>query len=60
MNKILSGLPGVLCYMDDILIFGSSKQEHNIRLQNVLQKLQSTGVTRTDPNVSLAKNGLPS
>ena len=45
MNKILSGLPGILCHMDDILIFDSSKEEYNIRLQNVLQKLQSAGVT---------------
>ena len=45
MNKILAGLPGVLCHMDDILIFGSSKEEHNTRLHNVLQKLQTTVVT---------------
>ena len=31
--------------MDDIHIFDSSKEEYNIRLQNVLQKLQSAGVT---------------
>ena len=31
--------------MDDILIFGSSKEEHNIQLQNVLKKLQSIEVT---------------
>ena len=30
--------------MDDILIFGNSKQEHDTRLHNVLQKLQATGV----------------
>ena len=37
MNKILSGPPGVLCHMDDILIFASNKGEHNTWLHNVLQ-----------------------
>ena len=30
MEKILTGLEGVLCHMDDVLIFGQSKEEHNI------------------------------
>ena len=30
MEKILTGLEGVLCHMDDLLIFGQSKEEHNI------------------------------
>ena len=37
--EVLAGLPGVLCHMDDILIFGSSKEEHDTRLHNVLQIL---------------------
>jgi len=45
MNNILTGLPGVLYHMDEVLIFGSSKEEHDGRLHNVLQKLQSTGIT---------------
>ena len=39
MNNIRSGLPGVLCHMDDVLIFGSTHKEHNDRLHKVLQKL---------------------
>ena len=45
MNKILSELPGVLCHMDDVLIFGGTQQEHDERLHKVLQKLQSAGAT---------------
>ena len=33
--------------MDDILIFGSSKEEHDTRLHNVLQKLQTTRVNKS-------------
>uniref|UniRef100_A0A5S6QFE8 RNA-directed DNA polymerase n=1 Tax=Trichuris muris TaxID=70415 RepID=A0A5S6QFE8_TRIMR len=45
MNDILAGLPGVLCHMDDILVFGSSRQEHDRRLRDVLERLRSKGLT---------------
>ena len=45
MSKILSGLPGVLCHMDDVLIFGSRQTEHDGRLTSVLQRLQAAGAT---------------
>ena len=45
MNNILRGMAGVLCHMDDVLIFGSTQEEHDNRLHKVLQKLQSHGVT---------------
>ena len=40
MTEILTGLDGVLCLMDDILVF-----EQNERLTRVLKRIQSTGVT---------------
>ena len=45
MSKILSGLQGVVCHMDDVLIFGWDKTEHGNRLTAVLTTLQSAGVT---------------
>ena len=45
MNNILRGMAGVLCHMDDVLIFGSTQDEQDNRLHKVLQKLQSHGVT---------------
>ena len=45
MNDILSGLPGVLCHVDDILVFGTTPQEHDERLQAVLERIKSAGVT---------------
>ena len=38
-------MTGVLCHMNDVLIFGSTQEEHDTRLHKVLQKLQSHGVT---------------
>ena len=40
MDEILSGIPGVICYIDDILITGSSDAEHFERLEEVLKRLQ--------------------
>ena len=45
MSKIISGLPGVLCHMDDVLIFGTSQTKHDDRLNSVLQQLQTAGAT---------------
>ena len=45
MRSFREGLTGVLCVMDDILNFGKTKQEHNSRLQAVLKRLSSAGIT---------------
>ena len=44
MNKILAGLEGVLCRIDDVLVFGKDQQEHDARLKAVLERLQAKGV----------------
>ena len=36
---ILEGLEGMVCLMDDVLTFGSNKDEHDTRLRAVLQRL---------------------
>ena len=45
MNEILQGLPGVVCHVDDILVTGKNKEEHDSRLHTVLKKLEVAGVT---------------
>ena len=45
MNVILNGLQGILCHMDDVLIYAATKEEHNKRLQAVLERLTAAGVT---------------
>ena len=45
MSKILSGLDGVLCQMDDILSHRCSQEEHDRRLVVALKRIQSSGVT---------------
>ena len=45
MSKILNGLPGVLCMIDDVLVHGNTEQEHDQRLTAVLERLQKANVT---------------
>ena len=45
MSEILTGLDGVVCMMDDVLIHGRTTEEHDKRLEEVLQTLQKAGLT---------------
>ena len=44
MDVILQGLPGVICYIDDILITGSSDKKHLANLEEVLKRLEHHGI----------------
>ena len=35
--------------MDDVLIFGQSKEEHNVQLEAALRCIQAAGVTLNPP-----------
>lgn len=45
MNIILQGLEGVEIHMDDIIVWGSSQEEHDRRLRAVLERLEKIGMT---------------
>ena len=45
MNEILRDLSGVVCHVDDILVFGRDREEHDSRLHGVLKRLEAAGVT---------------
>ena len=45
MTEALSGLPGTVCLMDDILVHGTTREEHDDRLRQVLQRLSDIGLT---------------
>jgi len=46
MNLVLTGIQGFRClvYFDDIVIYGSSLEDHNKRLKEVLQRLRKTNL----------------
>ena len=45
MSDILNDLEGVVCMMDDVLVHGRTAEEHDQRLDKVLQRLQEAGLT---------------
>ena len=55
MNNILRGLEGVLCLMDDILIFAKD-MEHHKRVTSVLIRIKEAGVTLNMDKCEFAKS----
>ena len=47
MDKVLSGLQGleIFVYMDDIVIYAHSLEEHTRKLKNLLQRLEAANLT---------------
>jgi len=45
MANVLEGLEGVVCLVDDILIFGKTQAQHDQRLATVLEKLEKANIT---------------
>ena len=45
MDKELSGIDGVKCLMDDILVMGKDQAEHDLRLKHVLDRLVERRLT---------------
>ena len=53
MNDILAEMEGVLCHMDDVLIFGCTEAEHDVRLNEVLRRVEAAGATLNKEKCSL-------
>ena len=49
INGIIEGLDGVRVFIDDILIWGCTKEEHDRRLQSALERINAA-------NLKLNKN----
>ena len=58
MSNLLDGLAGVLCLMDDILIFGKDQKEHDARLTAALKRIQAAGVTLNKDKCEFNKTSL--
>ena len=43
MDKVLQGMSGIMCYIDDILITGADDRQHLNTLGEVLERLHSYG-----------------
>ena len=58
MSKILEGLEGVLCLMDDILVFGGNATEHDEGLKAVLTRIAAAGATLNPTKCEFSKSKL--
>ena len=55
MCKILDGLEGVVCLMDDVLVFGKDQEEHDRRLRHVLERVEAANVTLNPSKCEFSK-----
>ena len=44
MDTVLQGLPKTICYLDEILVSGATKDEHLQSLEKVLQRLEQHNI----------------
>ena len=51
MESVLRGIPGVVVYLDDILITSPTDDEHIATLAVVLARLEEAGLRSTEKNV---------
>lgn len=54
MCEVFDGIEGILMYMDDILIYGTNIQEHNNRLEKVLQRAREKNLKFAKEKMQLA------
>ncbi len=56
MDTVLRGVPRVICYIDDILITGTTESEHFHNLEQVLQRLQEHGIRANKAKCSFMRD----
>lgn len=42
---LLCGMPGTVCYMDDVVVFGENEEQLDQRLRQVFQRFEDRGLT---------------
>ncbi|XP_038058795.1 uncharacterized protein K02A2.6-like [Patiria miniata] len=55
MCDLLTDIPGVVVYMDDVLITGRTKEEHDERLQRILEIVQNAGLQLNKDKCKIAQ-----
>ena len=58
MDKILLGIPKTSAYIDDILVAGTSQEEHLKLLEEVLESLKQANIRIKKSSVNLCKRKL--
>ena len=45
MSEVLTGLEGVVCLIDDVLVYGNTEEQHDQHLKDALSKISDAGLT---------------
>lgn len=54
-TEVTEGLEGVVCYMDDVLVWGQTQEEHDAHLHAVLERIQKAGIALNVGKCDLSK-----
>ena len=55
MDSVLQGIPHCICYLDDILVTGTTDEDHLSNLEEVLNRLQQYGIHLREEKCQLLK-----
>lgn len=58
MADVLSGLPGVQNYLDDLIVYGNTPDEHDQHLTAVIQRLKEAGLVLNENKCHFKKTSL--
>ena len=58
MGKILEGLEGVVCHMDDVLVAGKDQEQHDARLTKVFERIESAKLTLNAAKCEFSKSSV--
>ena len=56
MSQMLAGLPGTVCMMDDVLVFGATQEEHDNNLKRLLRTIRESGMTLNPEKCEFSSN----
>ena len=56
MAEVTEGLEGVICHIDDLLVWGRDQEEHDARLHAVLQRVEKAHITLNMDKCELSKS----
>ena len=58
MDQVLQGIPGVQCYLDDIIVTGRTREEHLKALDKVLGRLEEHGLKANREKCKFLQNSV--
>ncbi|KAG1952105.1 retrotransposable element [Pimephales promelas] len=58
MATILEGVPGAKNYLDDVIVYGETAEDHDFNLSTVLQKLKESGLVLNEKKCNFKQTSL--